>query len=237
MSSNTPISKIVSASTSLTNDASIEATSNEDFIVVSKKKNNVNKKPKNNTIYSITTNSWSICNHVIPSTYKKNGMKDMFDHIKQKYPDDYVICITYKAGDTQFAVSETCKKFDLTNKKLDPLKTIIRGLKEELLREIDGSQFVKLNGGNKIKHKDQNVYYYSLNLNTINNNYSNVDIESLLPDNKEDDNNTMKSIAIIHGDLANIQNVIPTFSSSEPGISAFTAIPMNKLSSVFKFLA
>jgi hypothetical protein len=236
MSFNSSISNnaVVIAENTSSNATSL-ATSNEDFTLVSKKK--APKKIKNNNIYSISSNTWSTCSYVKPSTYKKNGMKDAYDNLRQECPDDHVICITYKAGDTQFAVSETFKVFDKTNGKPDPLKTIVRGLKEELLREIDESRFVKLNGGNKIKHKDQSVYYYSLNLNTLQNNYSVVDIESLAPDNKEDDDNSIKSIVIIHGDIENVQNFIPEFSSGETDISAFTAIPMSKLSTVFKFLA
>ncbi len=48
----------------------------------------------------------------MPSGYIRKGTLQVFHKIKRNYPDDYIVCVGYVRGDTQFALTETFKTYE-----------------------------------------------------------------------------------------------------------------------------
>ena len=70
--------------------------------------------------------NWEKIYSLMPSGYIRKGTLQVFHKIKRNYPDDYIVCIGYVRGDTQFALTETFKTYETSVEQV-----IDRCLKEE----------------------------------------------------------------------------------------------------------
>lgn len=163
----------------------------------------------------------------MPSGYIRKGTLQVFHKIRRNYPDDYIVCIGYVRGDTQFALTETFKTYETSVEEV-----IDRCLKEECSIE-------------RIKSPcslEPLSFVYNEKYATIHCVPMRVSIDNLRPclpllNNEQDinanDDKTRKLVLILHGPLHVIQQVFSQFYSHEDEISHLVAIPVEHVSNVF----
>lgn len=170
---------------------------------------------------------WEKINSLLPSGYIRKGTLQVFHKIKRNYPDDYIVCIGYVRGDTQFALTETFKTYETSVEQV-----IDRCLLEECsLERIQSSCSIS-----------SLSFVYNEKYATIHCVPLRVSLDNLRPcapltgrqeDIDLDDDKTRKLVLILHGPLHVIQQVFSNFYSNEDEISHVVAIPVEDVSNVF----
>lgn len=169
---------------------------------------------------------WEKIQYIQPSGYVRKGTLQVFHKIKRQYPNDYIVCIGYDRGETQFALTETFKKYETT-----PDQVIDRCLYEECSVE-------RTNG-----HKPD-VFVFHERHATIFCVPLRVTADSLKPcDNpldfeseeiiNQDDDKTRKLVLLVHGDLPTLQTIFGRFQSAEKDITHLMVISCQEIRKVF----
>ena len=182
------------------------------FQIMNRKYNHISHWEK---IYSLT-----------PSGYIRKGTLQVFHKIKRNYPNDYIVCIGYINGDTQFALTETFKTYETSVEQV-----IDRCLQEECSVErihntssLDSLSFV------------YNEKYATLHCVPMRVSVDNIRPCVPLPDTDnvdQDDDKSRKLVLILHGPIHILQQTFSKFFSNEQDISHLVAIPVNSVSNVF----
>lgn len=170
--------------------------------------------------------NWEKIYELMPSGYIRKGTLQVFHKIKRNYPDDYIVCIGYDRGDTQFALTETFKTYETSVEQV-----IDRCLKEECSVE----RIKTVSSLNSLS------FVYNEKYATIHCVPMRVSFDNLRPcipiddteTRNQDDDKTRKLVLILHGPLHVIQHVFSRFYSSEDDISHIAAVPVESVSHVF----
>jgi hypothetical protein len=170
--------------------------------------------------------TWDKIYSLLPSGYIRKGTLQVFHKIKRNYPDDYIVCIGYVRGDTQFALTETFKTYETSVEEV-----IDRCLVEECSVErikttssLDSLSFV------------YNEKYATIHCVPMRVSFDNIRPCKPISDTEDinaDDDKTRKLVLILHGPLHVIQQIFSKFYSSEEDISHLAAVPVENVSDVF----
>lgn len=162
----------------------------------------------------------------MPSGYIRKGTLQVFHKIKRNYPDDYIVCIGYVGGDTQFALTETFKTYETSVEQV-----IDRCLKEECSMEriktipsLDTLSFI------------YNEKYATIHCVPMRVSYDNLRACKPIMGTEDinlDDDKTRKLVLILHGPFHVIQQLFHKFYSHEDDISHLVIIPVQEVSHVF----
>jgi hypothetical protein len=170
--------------------------------------------------------NWEKIYSLIPSGYIRKGTLQVFHKIKRNYPDDYIVCIGYVRGDTQFALTETFKTYETSVEQV-----IDRCLKEECsVERIKTASFL-----NSLSFV-YNEKYATIHCVPMRVSFDNIQPCKPLPESENvdmDDDKTRKLVLILHGPLHVIQQVFSKFYSIEDDISHLVAVPVESVSHVF----
>lgn len=171
--------------------------------------------------------NWEKIYSLMPSGYIRKGTLQVFHKIKRNYPDDYIVCIGYVKGETQFALTETFKTYETSVEQV-----VDRCLKEECSMErikttssLSSLSFV-------YNEKYATIHCVPMRV-SLDNIQSCKSIVEETTDVDVDDDKTRKLVLILHGPLHVIQQVFFKFYSNEDDISHLVAIPVDKVSNVF----
>lgn len=170
--------------------------------------------------------NWEQIYTLMPSGYIRKGTLQVFHKIKRNYPNDYIVCIGYVNGDTQFALTETFKTYETSVEQV-----IDRCLQEECSVE-------RIHNTSSL---DSLSFVYNEKYATIHCVPMRVSVDNIRPctplpetiDVDKNDDKTRKLVLILHGPLHIIQQVFSRFCSNEQDISHLVAIPISSVSHVF----
>jgi hypothetical protein len=170
---------------------------------------------------------WEKIYSLLPSGYIRKGTLQVFHKIKRNYPDDYIVCIGYTKGDTQFALTETFKTYETSVEQV-----VDRCLQEECSMEriktassLDSLSFV---------YNEKYATIHCVPMRVSFDNLRPCGPDSVVADDiNRDDDKTRKLVLILHGPLYVIEHVFSQFYSHEDDISHLVAIPVREVSQVF----
>lgn len=170
--------------------------------------------------------TWEKIRCLMPSGYIRKGTLQVFHKIKRNYPDDYIVCIGYIQGDTQFAMTETFKTYESSVEDV-----IDRCLREEcsverLTHKEASTSFV-------YNEKYATIHCVPMRVTLDNFRACEQPVATTGDDIDRDDDKSRKLVLILHGPLHVIQQVFASFYSSEDDIFHIVAIPVWDVSSIF----
>lgn len=173
--------------------------------------------------------SWEKVNSIIPSGYIRKGALQVFHRIRRSHPDDHILCIGYKRGDTQFAITETFKTYETSlNDVVD------RCLQEECSMErVDRNVSIE-NVAFTYTEKYATIYCVPLRVDSPTSmrpceKPSMMSVEDI----DKDDDKSRKLVLLLHGPFEVIQSIFSQFSSLEDDISHLMSIPVSQVALVF----
>lgn len=170
--------------------------------------------------------TWEKIRCLMPSGYIRKGTLQVFHKIRRNYPDDYIVCIGYIQGDTQFALTETFKTYETSVDEV-----IDRCLREECsVERVDTSgtsaSFV-------YNEKYATIHCVPMRVATDHFRPCKPATTTTPEDVDRDDDKSRKLVLILHGPLHVIQQVFARFYSSEDDIFHLVAIPAWDVSNIF----
>jgi hypothetical protein len=168
--------------------------------------------------------SWEKIRCLIPSGYIRKGTLQVFHKIKRNYPDDYIVCIGYAKGDTQFALTETFKTYEQSVEQV-----IDRCLQEECSVER-----VCPGGSVSFVYNEKYATIHCVPLRVSTDHFKPCEPSRVPPEENDlDDDKSRKLVLILHGPLPDIQRVFDKFYSNEDDISHLVAVPVWEVANIF----
>lgn len=170
--------------------------------------------------------NWEKIYSLMPSGYIRKGTLQVFHKIKRNYPEDYIVCIGYVKGDTQFALTETFKNYE----------TSVEQVIDRCLQEECSVERIKTESSLNSLSFVYNEKYATIHCVPLRVSFDNIrPCKPLVgvEDIDQDDDKTRKLVLILHGPLHVIQQIFSRFYSNEDEISHLVAIPVGEVSHVF----
>ena len=170
--------------------------------------------------------NWEKIYSLMPSGYIRKGTLQVFHKIRRNYPDDYIVCIGYVRGDTQFALTETFKTYETSVEQV---------IDRCLVEECSVERIQTTSSLNSLSFV-YNEKYATIHCVPMRVSFDNIRPCKPLGDTEgidRDDDKTRKLVLILHGPLHVIQQVFSKFYSSEDDISHLAAVPVESVSHVF----
>lgn len=167
---------------------------------------------------------WEKIHTVNPSNYIRKGTLQVFQKIRRQYPKDYIICIGYDRGETQFVLTETFKQFE---HKVEDV--VNRCLREECSVERIATSKVE-----SYVYQERHATIFCVPLRLSSSDFR--PCSNFLEEDKylnQNDDKTRKLVLLLHGDLPTIQQVFRNFYSIEKDIVHLLAIPCQEVPQVF----
>lgn len=170
--------------------------------------------------------NWEKIYSLLPSGYIRKGTLQVFHKIKRNYPHDYIICIGYDYGDTQFALTETFKTYE----------TSVEQVIDRCLREECSMERIQTSSSLESLSFIYNEKYATIHCVPLR-----VSMENMRPcvpivgseDVNKDDDKTRKLVLILHGPLHVLQQMFSRFYSNEDEITHLVAVPVESVSHIF----
>lgn len=167
--------------------------------------------------------TWEKIRCLMPSGYIRKGTLQVFHKIRRNYPDDYIVCIGYIQGDTQFALTETFKTHESSVEDV-----IDRCLREECsVERIDTS-----GASTSFVYNEKYATIHCVPM-RVTDNFRPCEPVVSAEDVDRDDDKSRKLVLILHGPLHTIQQVFAKFYSPEDDIFHLVAVPVWDVSNIF----
>ena len=168
---------------------------------------------------------WERINHFNPSGYIRKGTLQVFHKIRRLYPNDYMVCIGYDRGDTQFVLTETFKTYE----------TSVDEVVDRCLKEECGVERIQKDKTDcyVFHEKFATIFCVPMQVSSLNLQPSPTVSEQEDPFLNHQDDKTRKLVLLLHGDLPTIQKVFGRFYSTEKEIDHLMAIPVQDIQRVF----
>lgn len=168
---------------------------------------------------------WESIQSIIPSGYIRKGTLQVFHKIRKNYPNDHILCIGYKRGDTQFGITETFKTYETRVEQV-----VDRCLKEECSMELAAPSLDCLS----FVYKEKYATIHCVPLRVTHDNLRPCVIsQSLYAGIDDDDDKTRKLVLLMHGSPEVIRPVFSRFASVEEDISHLASVPIRDAHYIF----
>lgn len=167
---------------------------------------------------------WEKVYHIHPSGYIRKGALQVFHKIRRQYPSDYILCIGYDRGDTQFALTETFKTYEN-----DIQEVVDRCLQEECSVERRQKEGLDVQIYNE---KHATIYCVPFR----------ATMDSLKPcmrplaeetDTNQHDDKTRKLVLLLHGPENVLKHIFSQFYSVEKDITHLMIAPVQDIPKIF----
>jgi len=189
------------------------------------------------SIYKIYNNKWSPnarwerITHISPSNYIRKGTLHVLRQLRTQFPDDYLVCIGYRRGDTQVGLTETFKTYEQS-----PNTVLDRCLREETCVE----RFKKEPTSSAFLYHERYASIYCMPLRVTSSDHLRplYTDPHMIPDvmeedlDKEDDK-SRKLVLLVHGSLPQLLEQFSRFASSERDIEHLILVPLRGISTCF----
>jgi hypothetical protein len=174
--------------------------------------------------YIDSSQEWKKKDYILPSRYKKNGMRQEINKLLKKYPNNHIVCVGYSLGDVQLGISETMKNSE------NIIDALHRGLKEELNITLNNYNFFHK------MYKQNNSIIHVITINVNNNVIIDYAVDTVECNNINDSESNDKVVIILHGRLNTLKRKINHFSSSENGLNSLHLIKLKMAKDIYNFL-
>jgi len=171
--------------------------------------------------------TWEMIRSIIPSGYVRKGTLQVFHKIRRSYPNDHILCVGYRRGDTQFGITETFKTYET-----DVQEVVDRCLEEECSMERTPNAHMDLLSF--VYHeKFATIYCVPMRVTHENLRYKAPMYHRHPVDIDADDDKRRKLVLLLHGPPDVIRDTFQHFQSVEMEISHLASIPVSGVQYAF----
>lgn len=168
---------------------------------------------------------WEQIHSINPSSYIRKGTLQVFHKIRKQYPNDFIVCIGYDRGETQFGLTETFKSFETRIEDV-----VDRCLEEECSVERTTTPYSDNVFTYNERHATIHCVPLRVNAKTMRPKSNRILEEASLNNN---DDKTRKLVLLLHGELPVLQKVFSQFYSVEKEISHLLIVSVQDVNKLF----